>query len=62
MAILRILKGDRGGQVFMLALIATLVAVPVLAALPADNALHMSSYTVTLLGKYLTYVSSPAWL
>ncbi len=55
MAILRILKGDRGGQVFMLALIATLVAVPVLAALPADNALHMSSYTVTLLGKYLTY-------
>ena len=55
MAILRILKGGRGGQVFMLALIATLVAVPVLAALPADNALHMSSYTVTLLGKYLTY-------
>ncbi len=55
MFVLRILKGDRGGQLFMLALIATLVLVPVLAALPADNALHMSSYTVTLLGKYLTY-------
>jgi len=55
MFLLRILKDDRGGQVFMLALIATLVLVPIMAALPADNALHLSPYTVTLLGKYLTY-------
>jgi len=55
MFLLRILQGDRGGQVFMLVLIATLVAVPVMATLPADHALHLSSYTVTLLGKYLTY-------
>lgn len=55
MFLLRILQGDRGGQVFMLVLIATLAAVPVMATLPADHALHLSSYTVTLLGKYLTY-------
>ncbi len=55
MFLLRILQGDRSGQLFMLVLIATLVAVPVMAALPADHALHLSSYTVTLLGKYLTY-------
>jgi len=51
----RILKGDRGGQVFLLILLVVLVAVPVLNGLPADNPLHVSTYTVTLLGKYLTY-------
>lgn len=55
MSVLRILQGDRGGQVFMLTLLVTLILVPVLAALPADNPLHLSAYTVTLLGKYLTY-------
>jgi len=51
----RILKGDRGGQVFLLILLAVLIAVPVLNALPTDNPLHVSTYMVTLLGKYLTY-------
>jgi len=55
MFILRILKGDRGGQAFMLALLLTLCLIPVLASLPADHPLFISSYTVTLLGKYLTY-------
>ena len=55
MFVLRILQGDRGGQAFMLTLVAALIAVPVLAALPADHPLHMTSYTVTLFGKYLTY-------
>ena len=55
MFLLRILKGDRGGQAFMLALIATLVAVPIMASLPEAHPLFISSYTVTLLGKYLTY-------
>jgi len=52
---IRILKGDRGGQVFLLILLAVLVAVPVLNALPTDNPLYVSTYMVTLLGKYLTY-------
>ena len=55
MFLTRILKGDRGGQVFLLVLIAGLVAVPVLNALPDSNPWHLSTYTVTLLGKYLTY-------
>jgi len=53
--LMRILKGDRGGQVFLLILLAVMIAVPVLNGLPADNPLHVSTYTVTLLGKYLTY-------
>ncbi|MCP5317271.1 MAG: urea ABC transporter permease subunit UrtC [Chromatiaceae bacterium] len=55
MLLARILKGDRGGQVFLLVLLATLIAVPLLNALPAEHPLYLSTYTVTLLGKYLTY-------
>ena len=55
MLIARILKGDRGGQVFLFVLLATLIAVPIMNGLPADHPAHLSTYTVTLLGKYLTY-------
>ncbi|MBT8429722.1 MAG: urea ABC transporter permease subunit UrtC [Gammaproteobacteria bacterium] len=51
----RILEGDRGGQVFLVILLAVMIAVPILNGLPVDNPLHVSTYTVTLLGKYLTY-------
>ena len=53
--ILRILKNDIGGKIFLLVLLSTLIAVPILNQLPADNPFHISIYTVTLLGKYLTY-------
>ncbi|NNJ91855.1 MAG: urea ABC transporter permease subunit UrtC [Gammaproteobacteria bacterium] len=53
--ILRILKNDIGGKVFLLVLLTTLIAVPVLNQLPAEHTFHISIYTVTLLGKYLTY-------
>jgi len=53
--ILRILKNDIGGKVFLLVLLTTLIAVPFLNQLPAEHPLHISIYTVTLLGKYLTY-------
>lgn len=55
MPLLRILQNDRGGQVFMAVLIALLFAVPIMHSLPVDHPLHISTYTVTLLGKYLTY-------
>ena len=55
MFLTRILSGDRGGQVFMLVLLAVMIAIPVLNGLPADHPAHVSTYTVTLLGKYLTY-------
>jgi len=54
--IMRLLSNDRGGQVFLavLALVALLVPIANL-ALPETSALHVPTYTVTLLGKYLTY-------
>ena len=55
MLISRILRGDRGGQVFLLVLLATIVAVPILNGLPSDHPMHLSTYSVTLIGKYLTY-------
>jgi urea transport system permease protein len=55
MFIFRTLKGDYGGIVFLLVLMAVLIAVPILNGLPADHPAHVSTFTVTLLGKYLTY-------
>ena len=56
MGVSRVLQGDRGGQV-MLALLALVAAiVPILnLVVPEASPWHLSTYTVTLLGKYLTY-------
>ena len=52
----RILPNDRGGQMMMLVLAAILILVPILnLAVPEDSFLHIPTYLVTLLGKYLTY-------
>ncbi|MCB1849888.1 MAG: urea ABC transporter permease subunit UrtC [Gammaproteobacteria bacterium] len=55
MSLMQILKGDRGGQLFLLVLLLAVIAVPLLNALPAGHPAYVSTYTVTLLGKYLTY-------
>ncbi len=50
------LTSDRGGLVFLGLLVALTIIVPVLnLGVPEGNALHVSTYTVTLLGKYLAY-------
>jgi urea transport system permease protein len=50
------LKSDRGGQALLAVLAVAIIVVPVLSlAVPAESPLHLSTYTVTLLGKYLTY-------
>jgi len=50
------LRRDRGGHVFFAALTAGAVLVPLLnLAVPPASALHVSGYTVTLLGKYMSY-------
>jgi urea transport system permease protein len=56
MRFLTSMKGDTGGQI-MLALLALMtLLVPVLnLVVPEGSAWHISTYTVTLLGKYLTY-------
>ena len=55
MFLFRILKNDYGGIVFLLVLLGVMIAVPIMNGLPADHPAHLSTYTVTLLGKYLTY-------
>lgn len=56
MLINRILKNDRGGQIFLTLLVVLTILVAALNLLvPVGHPLHVSTYTVTLLGKYLTY-------
>ena len=50
------LKGDTGGQVMLGVLTLITIAVPILnLVVPETSPWHVSTYTVTLLGKYLTY-------
>ncbi|NLG77309.1 MAG: urea ABC transporter permease subunit UrtC, partial [Xanthomonadaceae bacterium] len=50
------LFGDRGTKAFFGVLLATVVIVPILhLAVAEGSALHLSSYTMTLIGKYMTY-------
>ena len=52
----RPLRGDTGGQVMFAVLIFTVTLVSLLnLVVPASSALHLSTYAVTLIGKYLTY-------
>ena len=55
-AFLQLLSSDRGTQVFFAVLAALTVLVPMLhLAFPEGSVLHLSTYTMTLLGKFLTY-------
>jgi urea transport system permease protein len=50
------LRTDRAGQVLFGVLLVTAILVPILhLAVPASSPLHMSSYAVTLIGKYLCF-------
>lgn len=52
----RMLRGDYGGQILIAILIMACVVVPYLNLyVPPESPLHLSTFTVTLLGKYLTY-------
>lgn len=56
MGLLQPLKGDTGGQIMLAVLAVIAILVPILNLLvPEGNPLHVSTFTVTLLGKYLTY-------
>ena len=56
MEILNILHNDRGGKIMLAVLALVTVLVPVLNLLvPEGSFLHIPTYLVTLLGKYLTY-------
>ena len=52
----RVLEGDRVGQILLGLLATAAVVVPLLNLwAPASSPLHVSTYTVTLLGKYLAF-------
>ncbi|MGR5148009.1 urea ABC transporter permease subunit UrtC [Photobacterium alginatilyticum] len=51
-----ILKDDRGGQLLLSILLVAAFVIPALNLLvPQGHFLHVETYTITLLGKYLTY-------
>ena len=53
---LNLLKDDRGGQIFLTLLVFAAIIIPVLnLGTSTENPFHVSTYTVTLLGKYLAY-------
>lgn len=53
---LGILNGDRGGQILLGALLAIAIIIPIAnLVFPPDSVFHLSTYTVTLLGKYLSF-------
>lgn len=56
MIIKTLLKDDRGGQIFLAILLLAALLVPLSNLLLAEtNPLHLSTYTVTLLGKYMCF-------
>ncbi|MEJ2308278.1 MAG: urea ABC transporter permease subunit UrtC [Gammaproteobacteria bacterium] len=56
MGMYRILKDDRGGQLLLLALAVIAIVIPFLnLAVPEGSPFHVTTYTVSLFGKYLTY-------
>lgn len=54
--LIRLLANDKGGKIFLAMLLAVAVIIPVCNLLvPESSAFHVSTYTVTLAGKYLSF-------
>ncbi|MFN3015711.1 urea ABC transporter permease subunit UrtC [Vibrio coralliilyticus] len=50
------LAGDKGGQLTLLSILAAVVLIPLANVLfPAGHPLHVETFTISLLGKYLSY-------
>lgn len=50
------LQGDKGGQMTILAILAAVILIPAAnMMLPASHPLHVETFTISLLGKYLSY-------
>ena len=55
MILVKLLRDDRGGQLFMAILLLVAIVVPICnLALPVTHPLYLSTFTVTLIGKYLS--------
>ncbi|MDC5705496.1 urea ABC transporter permease subunit UrtC [Vibrio europaeus] len=54
--VLSALQGDKGGQMTILAILAAVILIPAAnMMLPASHPLHVETFTISLLGKYLSY-------
>ncbi len=52
----QLLKGDRGGQIFLALLTLAAILIPIFnLVIPESSPFHVSTFTVTLLGKYLAF-------
>jgi urea transport system permease protein len=52
----RLLQGDRGGQIFLALLTLAAILIPIFnLVIPEASPFHVSTFTVTLLGKYLAF-------
>src|SRR6188768_2281155 len=50
------LRADRGGRIFLAVLLGVAVLMPVLhLVVPESSSLHLSTYAITLVGKYMCY-------
>jgi urea transport system permease protein len=55
-ALLRLLENDRGGKILLSILALTAILIPILnLAVPASSPLHVTNFTVAILGKYFCY-------
>lgn len=54
--VLSAMAGDKGGQLILLAVLAAIIVIPLAnTLLPAGHPLHVETFTISLLGKYLSY-------
>lgn len=54
--VLSALRGDKGGQITVLAILAAIIFIPLAnTLLPAGHPLHVETFTISLMGKYLSY-------
>ncbi|WP_353499610.1 urea ABC transporter permease subunit UrtC [Vibrio sp. CB1-14] len=54
--VLAAMRGDKGGQLTILAILATVIFIPLAnTLLPSGHPLHVETFTISLMGKYLSY-------
>ncbi|MGR5499686.1 urea ABC transporter permease subunit UrtC [Vibrio sp. DNB22_10_4] len=54
--VLAAMRGDKGGQLTILAILAAVILIPLAnTLLPSGHPLHVETFTISLMGKYLSY-------
>lgn len=54
--VLSAMRGDKGGQLTILAILAAVILIPLAnTMLPSGHLFHVETFTISLMGKYLSY-------